>query len=64
MFMGITHEYLHRPDLLSYMLYKTPEYWWVFMRMNMDLIRDPIWDFTAGTVIRVPTLERLKSMVG
>ena len=53
--------YEHRPDLLSFDLYGTPKVWWCFQHRNMDTITDPIWSFTAGTLIRIPkksTLER------
>lgn len=53
----------NRPEVLSQELYGTPEYWWVFMARNMNLIRDPIWDFVAGTVIVVPSPAHLKSIL-
>lgn len=49
----------YRPYNLSYELYGSKDYWWVFMVLNMDLIRDPIYDFKTDLVIRVPTKERL-----
>ena len=57
----VTKNYEHRPDLLSFDLYGTPKLWWCFQHRNMDTITDPIWSFTAGTLIRIPkksTLER------
>lgn len=56
--------YEHRPDLLSYDLYATPAYWWVFMVRNMDDIRDPIWDLKSGMTIYAPTAERLHRLLG
>jgi hypothetical protein len=56
--------YQYRPDALSYELYQTPAYWWVFMVRNVDLIRDPIWDMTAGMSIYVPTKSRIQSLLG
>ena len=53
-----------RPDLLSYELYGDPSYWWVFMVRNLNDIRDPIWDFTAGKLIVVPSATYLKSIIG
>ena len=53
--------YDNRPDLLAHDLYNSSKLWWVFMHRNMDTITDPIWSFTAGTLIRIPkksTLER------
>lgn len=56
------HEF--RPDLLSNDLYNTPEYWWVFMARNMDLIRDPIWDLKAGMTIIAPSLSAIQAAQG
>lgn len=53
-----------RPEVLSQELYGTPEYYWVFMCRNMNIIRDPIWDFVPGVTIAVPTLAHLKSITG
>lgn len=52
--------YEHRPDLLSYDLYGTPKLWWCFQHRNMDTITDPIWSFTAGTLIRIPKKSTLE----
>lgn len=60
----IPAKYDTRPDLMSYDLYGTPAYWWVFMVRNMDLIRDPIWDFKAGMTINVPSAERIRTLLG
>ena len=58
-FYVIPTRYNQRPYNLSYDLYGTKDYWWIFMQMNLDLIRDPIYDFKAGITIRVPSKERL-----
>lgn len=62
--MILTARYNHRPDLLSYDLYGTPDYWWVFLVRNMNTIRDPIWDFETGKTIHWPSIEQLKAIVG
>lgn len=54
----------NRPDVLAYDLYQNSAYSWVFMRMNMDLIKDPIRDLKEGMVIKVATLEKLKRLIG
>lgn len=54
----ITPRYENRPDLFSYDLYGTPSLWWVVVLRNMDVLIDPIEDFTAGKEIWVPTAER------
>jgi hypothetical protein len=56
--------YNHRPDLLANDLYGTPKLWWVFMQRNMDIINDPIFDFVAGTVIRIPHKDSLFKVLG
>lgn len=60
----ITSAYHHRPDLLAYDLYGKKELWWVFTQRNMDIIKDPIYDFTAGTVIKLPKKSNLTKTIG
>lgn len=57
-------KYENRPDLLSYDYYGTPNYWWVFMMVNPDAIKDPIYDFKAGLVIYIPTASRVSNILG
>lgn len=61
---SLDKKYENRPDRLSQDLYGTIGYWWIFQVRNMDLIRDPIWDLTAGMALYVPTLDRLKTLIG
>lgn len=63
-FIPIKAKYNNRPDLLSFDIYGTPAYWWVFMQRNLDLIRDPIWDFQEGMFIYVPSIDRLTTLLG
>ena len=56
--------YSQRPDLLAYDLYKDTNLWWVFAIRNPDVIKDPLMDFTAGTIIYVPTLATVKASLG
>jgi len=56
--------YTYRPDLLAYDLYGTTKLWWVFMQRNMDVIKDPIYDFVAGTKIYLPQKEGLFKVLG
>jgi hypothetical protein len=60
----ITAAYHHRPDLLAYDLYGKKELWWVFAQRNLDVIKDPIYDFTAGTQIYLPKLSNLTKTIG
>jgi hypothetical protein len=60
----ITTQYHHRPDLLSYDLYGTKDYWWVFAQRNINSIKDPVYDFTAGTTIKLPKKSNLERILG
>ena len=57
-------QYNHRPDLLAFDLYGNTKLWWVFAQRNMDVLQDPIYDFTPGTKIFVPQGPALRSMLG
>ena len=52
--ISLDPKYANRPDLLSYDLYKTPQFWWVFAVRNPDVIVDPIYDFKPGIIIYAP----------
>lgn len=58
----ITQKYHLRPDLLAFDLYGKEDYWWVFYVRNLNVIRDPIWDFTVGATIWYPSPEHLRSI--
>lgn len=60
--VGPTYQY--RPDLLSFDLYKTTEYWYVFMLRNRDTIIDPVWDFKAETRIYIPKVNTVLKYLG
>jgi hypothetical protein len=60
----ITSSYTRRPDLLAYDLYGKKELWWVFAQRNPDVIKDPIYDFVAGTQIFLPQGNNLKKTLG
>jgi len=60
----IEPQYNNRPDLLAYDIYKDPKLWWVFLQRNMDVLSDPIYDFTVGTQIYLPKLSNLKESLG
>jgi hypothetical protein len=53
--------YTFRPDLLSYDLYGTKDLWWVFSQRNVDVIKDPVFDFVAGKKIYIPQQKFLES---
>jgi hypothetical protein len=60
----ITPSYTHRPDLLAYDLYGQKELWWIFAQRNLDVIKDPIYDFEPGTVIFLPKKTNLQKFLG
>ena len=60
----IENQYRHRPDLLAFDLYGTAKLWWVFAQRNMDVIKDPIYDFEPGVAILVPKKSNLEKFLG
>lgn len=60
----IQPQYNYRPDLLAFDIYGTPKLWWVFAQRNVDVIFDPIYDFKAGAVIKLPKKSKLLSSLG
>jgi hypothetical protein len=56
--------YQYRPDMLAYDLYGDARLWWVFAQRNPNKIKDPIFDFTAGTQIYIPQYPSLKESLG
>jgi hypothetical protein len=60
----ITAEFANRPDLLAFDLYGNQQLWWVFQNRNPDVIKDSIFDFRAGTTIKLPKKSTLSSALG
>jgi hypothetical protein len=60
----LAKRHINKPTVLSYDLYGTPAYWWIFNVLNPDVIKDPIRDFQEGVIIKVPTLQRLQQVIG
>jgi len=60
----ISHTHNLRPDLLSNEIYGTPDLWWIFTLRNPDSLLDPIYDFTTGKEIKIPTSERAFGFLG
>jgi hypothetical protein len=61
---SIGSQYDHRPDLLAYDLYGDAALWWVFAQRNMDVLKDPVYDFETGTVISIPKKTDLLRYLG
>jgi hypothetical protein len=53
-----------RPDLLANDLYDNPNLWWVFAVRNPNVLYDPVFDFRAGAVIRLPQRQGLFAALG
>jgi hypothetical protein len=60
----IESQYNNRPDLLAFDLYGDAKLWWVFTQRNMDIIKDPIYDFVAGIEIKIPKKSNLQKYLG
>jgi len=60
----IEGQYENRPDLLAYDIYGDATLWWVFVQRNMDVIKDPIYDFEVGTKIFIPKKSNLQQFLG
>lgn len=57
-------QYTHRPDLLAYDLYGDQKLWWVFAQRNINTLKDPVYDFEAGTEIYLPKGGNLRRLLG
>lgn len=60
----ITSTYENRPDLLAYDLYSDVKLWWVFSVRNKSILKDPVFDMSAGTKIYLPKLTTIKKYLG
>lgn len=60
----INPTYQYRPDLLAHDLYGDAGLWWVFAVRNPNTIKDPIFDFRAGTTIFLPKKATLSTALG
>jgi hypothetical protein len=61
---SIESHYKHRPDLMAFDLYGNAALWWVFAQRNMDVLKDPVYDFEPGTVIKLPTKVNVFKYLG
>lgn len=64
LYWEITQTYNLRPDLLAYDLYSDARLWWVFSQRNPNTLKDPLFDFVAGTKIYIPQMNTLKTALG
>lgn len=61
--LAIPSAYDRRPDLWAHELYGDVNFWWIFALRNKDVLLDPVEDFTAGKVIKVPSKNALTRLV-
>ena len=59
----VTSKYQYRPDLLSYDIYGTTGYWWIFLLRNPDVLKDPVYDLRTGITIYLPAQSSLPHTV-
>jgi len=57
---SIQPQFTYRPDLLAYALYGSSKLWWVFAQRNLDVLKDPVFDFIPGTQIYLPKASLVK----
>lgn len=60
----IESHYHLRPDLLAFDLYSSSRLWWIFAQRNLDVIKDPVYDFVLGTTIYLPDPSAVKRHLG
>jgi hypothetical protein len=60
----IEPQYTYRPDLLAYDLYGSHRLWWVFAQRNMNVLKDPVYDFVPGTQIYLPKERNITAELG
>lgn len=63
-FYVIPSKYHQQPWRVAKFLYGQERLYYVFTLLNMDLIKDPLYDFKAGLTIRVPSNERMMRIIG
>ena len=59
----IPDKYHHQPWRLAKDLYGQERLHYVFALLNMNTIKDPLYDFKAGTLIRIPSAARVQKMM-
>lgn len=60
----VTRGYEHRPDLLAFDIYGDVKLWWVFAARNPAILKDPVFDLVAGTMIYLPKMSSMKKVLG
>ena len=60
----INQTYQYRPDLLAFDLYENSGLWWVFYQRNPNTLTKPPLDFAINTLIYIPKISTLRSVLG
>ena len=60
----IPDKYHQQPWRLAKEIYGQERLYYVFALVNMGVLKDPLYDFKAGEVIRVPSKQRVERIVG
>lgn len=60
----INQTYQYRPDLLAFDLYDNAGLWWVFYQRNPNTLTKPPLDFKSDTMIYIPKITTLRSVLG
>ena len=60
----INQTYQYRPDLLAFDLYDNAGLWWVFYQRNPNTLTKPPLDFVAETLIYLPKITTLRTVLG
>jgi hypothetical protein len=60
--INVTYQY--RPDLLAFDLYDNASLWWVFYQRNPNTLTKPPLDFKVDTVIYLPKITTLRTVLG
>lgn len=60
----IESQFHQRPDIASNIMYGTPKLWWVFSQRNVDILKDPVFDFKSGTEIYITEPKTLFEFLG
>lgn len=57
----IPNQYDEQPWRLAKELYGNERLYYIFALLNTNILFDPIYDFKSGTIISVPTLQRVQN---
>lgn len=60
----IPQKYHQQPWMLSKEVYNTERLYYIFAITNMNILKDPVYDFKTGTTIVIPSYERIQRLLG